>query len=139
MTQLRVVTLLIPVLLPVQQLGAQNFETTTIAEGVYQFRHQSHNGLFVVTPEGVVAFERHCWRSCTVTIMPITPPERTSCGSAWVGAPRSSRIGSPSTGYAARTIPISPSQISRSVIAWPSTSGERRSSCTTWAEATATT
>ncbi len=57
MTQLRVVTLLIPVLLPVHQLGAQNFETTTIAEGVYRFRHQSHNGLFVVTPEGVVAFD----------------------------------------------------------------------------------
>lgn len=33
------------------------FETTEIADGVYQFRWQSHNGLFVVTDAGVVVFD----------------------------------------------------------------------------------
>ncbi len=33
------------------------FETTRIADGVYQFRWQSHNGFFVVTPAGVVAVD----------------------------------------------------------------------------------
>lgn len=35
----------------------QPFETTRIAEGVYQFRWQSHNGFFVITEQGVVAFD----------------------------------------------------------------------------------
>lgn len=34
-----------------------DFETTEIADGIFQFRWQSHNGLFVVTPAGVVAFD----------------------------------------------------------------------------------
>lgn len=34
-----------------------SFETTQVAEGVYQFRWQNHNGLFVTTPDGVVAFD----------------------------------------------------------------------------------
>lgn len=38
-------------------LLAQDFETTPIAEGVYQFRYQSHNGFFVVTDGGVVAVD----------------------------------------------------------------------------------
>ncbi len=38
-------------------LPAQDFETTQVAEGVYQFRFQSHNGFFVVTEDGVVAFD----------------------------------------------------------------------------------
>ncbi|WP_419933791.1 MBL fold metallo-hydrolase [Candidatus Palauibacter sp.] len=33
------------------------FETTEVAEGVYQFRWIGHNALFVVTSEGVVAFD----------------------------------------------------------------------------------
>ena len=36
---------------------APNHETTRVAEGVYRFRWQGHNGLFVVTPAGVVAFD----------------------------------------------------------------------------------
>ncbi len=41
-----------------QTLAAQaNFETTRIAEGVYQFRWQAHNGFFVVTPTGVLAVD----------------------------------------------------------------------------------
>lgn len=36
---------------------AQDFETTRIANGVYQFRWQSHNGMFVTTEDGVVAFD----------------------------------------------------------------------------------
>lgn len=34
-----------------------DFETTEIADGVYQFRYQFHNSLFVVGPEGVIAFD----------------------------------------------------------------------------------
>lgn len=37
--------------------NAPDFETTAIAEGVYQFRFEQHNTMFVVTPEGVVAFD----------------------------------------------------------------------------------
>ena len=33
------------------------YETTRIAEGVYQFRWQAHNGFFVVTPAGVLAVD----------------------------------------------------------------------------------
>jgi glyoxylase-like metal-dependent hydrolase (beta-lactamase superfamily II) len=33
------------------------FETTRIAEGVYQFRWQTHNALFITTPAGVVAVD----------------------------------------------------------------------------------
>ncbi len=41
-----------------QTLEAQaNYETTRIAEGVYQFRWQAHNGFFVVTPAGVLAVD----------------------------------------------------------------------------------
>ena len=39
-------------------LSAQdNYETTRIASGVYQFRWIGHNGMFVTTDEGVVAFD----------------------------------------------------------------------------------
>ena len=34
-----------------------DYETTRLAEGVYQFRYQSHNAMFVVTGEGVVALD----------------------------------------------------------------------------------
>lgn len=34
---------------------AADYETTRIADGVYQFRWQGHNGFFVVTPSGVLA------------------------------------------------------------------------------------
>lgn len=33
------------------------FETTEIADGVYQFRFRAHNTFFVVTPEGAIAFD----------------------------------------------------------------------------------
>ena len=33
------------------------YETTTIADGVFQFRYQGHNAMFVVTDDGVVAFD----------------------------------------------------------------------------------
>ena len=36
---------------------AQDFETTRIADGVYQFRYQGHNGFLVVTDDGVVAVD----------------------------------------------------------------------------------
>lgn len=36
---------------------APRFETTRIADGVYQFRWQGHNGFFVVTDAGVVAVD----------------------------------------------------------------------------------
>lgn len=40
-------------------LAAQQppYETTRVAEGVYRFRWQGHNAMFVVTPRGVVAFD----------------------------------------------------------------------------------
>ena len=34
-----------------------DYETTRIAEGVYQFRWQAHNGFFVVAPTGVLAVD----------------------------------------------------------------------------------
>jgi glyoxylase-like metal-dependent hydrolase (beta-lactamase superfamily II) len=33
------------------------YETTRIGDGVYLFRYQSHNAMFVVTGEGVIAFD----------------------------------------------------------------------------------
>ncbi len=33
------------------------YETTRIADGIYQFRFQTHNGFFVVTDDGVIAFD----------------------------------------------------------------------------------
>ena len=34
-----------------------DFETTEIAKGVYKFRWQGHNTMFVITPKGIVAFD----------------------------------------------------------------------------------
>ncbi len=42
---------------PPAEAQAPEFETTRIAEGVYQFRYASHNGFFVVTDGGVVAMD----------------------------------------------------------------------------------
>lgn len=42
---------------PVSLLGQDDYETTRIAEGVYQFRWRTHNGFFVDTPQGVVAID----------------------------------------------------------------------------------
>ena len=39
------------------QAQQPDYETTRVAEGVYKFRWQRHNGFFVVTPAGVVAFD----------------------------------------------------------------------------------
>ena len=36
---------------------APSFETTRIADGVYQFRWQTHNSFFVTSPEGVVVVD----------------------------------------------------------------------------------
>ena len=50
--------LLLQGVIPAAQAQSQEeFETTQIAEGVYQFRWQSHNALFVTTSAGVVAFD----------------------------------------------------------------------------------
>ena len=38
-------------------VSAQDFETTEVADGVYQFRWIGHNGLFVVSGDEVVAFD----------------------------------------------------------------------------------
>ena len=37
--------------------ASPTYETTEVGEGVYQFRYQSHNTMFVVTGDGVVAFD----------------------------------------------------------------------------------
>ncbi len=37
--------------------GERQYETTQVADGVYRFRHMFHNNLFVVTPDGVIAFD----------------------------------------------------------------------------------
>ncbi len=59
--KLRSVLLLLVVILPpgsvaVQERGV-DFETTRIADGVYMFRYESHNAMFVVSGEGVIAFD----------------------------------------------------------------------------------
>ena len=66
MLQARRIPLLVAVLLstavvvlgPVMaEAQTSNYETTRIADGVFQFRWQAHNGFFVVTPAGVVAVD----------------------------------------------------------------------------------
>lgn len=48
----------VAVLFGFSQLSAQvSFETTEIADGVYQFRWESHNAMFLVTDDGVVVFD----------------------------------------------------------------------------------
>lgn len=42
---------------PAEQADAPDFETTEVADGVYRFRFNRHNALFVATPAGVVAFD----------------------------------------------------------------------------------
>ena len=46
-------------LLPAADVAAQaaEYETTQIGDGIYQFRFRSHNGFFVVTDQGIVAFD----------------------------------------------------------------------------------
>ena len=36
---------------------APDFESTEVAEGIYRFRFNAHNGMFVTTDAGVVAFD----------------------------------------------------------------------------------
>ena len=38
-------------------LAQGEYDTTRIADGVYQFRYQGHNGFFVVTSDGVIAID----------------------------------------------------------------------------------
>ena len=47
------------ILIAIAPASAQQapWETTRVAEGVFKFRWQGHNTLFVVTPRGVVAFD----------------------------------------------------------------------------------
>lgn len=42
---------------PAAAAGQTGHETTRIADGVYQFRYETHNTLFVVTGDGVIAFD----------------------------------------------------------------------------------
>ena len=53
-----VLAVLLELTLPVPPTGAQTArpadEITTLAEDVYLYRHQAHQAIFVVTPEGVV-------------------------------------------------------------------------------------
>ncbi len=42
---------------PALEAQAPDYETTRIAEGVYQFRYRTHNGFFVVAGDGVVAVD----------------------------------------------------------------------------------
>ena len=42
---------------PEAEAEAADFETTRIADGVYRFRFVRHNTMFVLTPNGVVAFD----------------------------------------------------------------------------------
>jgi len=50
-------TLCLLVLPAGELLAQQDFETTEIAEGVFQFRWRGHNGFFVDTPQGVIAID----------------------------------------------------------------------------------
>lgn len=54
---MRPVTLLLLLAFSSAPVLAQDFATTRIAEGVYQFRFQSHNGFMVVTDDGVVVVD----------------------------------------------------------------------------------
>ena len=50
--------LLVPALVvPSTSQAQSDYETTEIANGVYQFRWQGHNGMFVTTDAGVVVFD----------------------------------------------------------------------------------
>ena len=50
-------TLLLMSILSVSSAAPPVYETTEVGEGVYQFRYKFHNAMFVVTDEGVVAFD----------------------------------------------------------------------------------
>ncbi len=43
--------------IPAASYAQSDYETTEIADGVYQFRWQGHNGMFVTTDAGVVVFD----------------------------------------------------------------------------------
>ena len=49
----------LPLVLAAASSGVQqaSYETTRVAEGIYKFRWQGHNTLFVVTSRGIVAFD----------------------------------------------------------------------------------
>lgn len=59
LTRLTMSSVLLAVIsLPVSAAGqASQYETTRIADGVYMFRYQSHNSMFVVTGQGVIVFD----------------------------------------------------------------------------------
>lgn len=48
---------LVTLIVSAPDVAAQDYETTEVADGVYQFRWIGHNGLFVVTDDGVVAVD----------------------------------------------------------------------------------
>ena len=43
--------------IPSTSRAQSDYETTEIADGVYQFRWQGHNGMFLTTDAGVVVFD----------------------------------------------------------------------------------
>lgn len=49
--------LLLVLVFPLDAQQQPEFETTEIADGVYRFRFRAHVGMFVVTDDGVVAFD----------------------------------------------------------------------------------
>lgn len=57
MTKRCCTVLLASLLAPMVSAVAQDIETTKVAEGVYQFRWNSHNGMFVHSAGRVVAFD----------------------------------------------------------------------------------
>ncbi len=52
-----VVFLLSACLVSLARAQAPESETTMLGDGIYQFRYRAHNGFFVVTSEGIVAFD----------------------------------------------------------------------------------
>ncbi len=70
-------------LLPGADVAAQaaEYETTQIGDGVYQFRFRSHNGFFVVTDQGIVAFD-------PISVAAAERYAAATCVTASLGKPR---------------------------------------------------
>ena len=53
-----IIGLLLTTLFPTATFAQQaEYETTEVADGVYRFRFRAHNNLFVVTDDGIIAFD----------------------------------------------------------------------------------
>ncbi len=58
MKRMLALAILALVLLPISTVAqAPEYETSRIADGVYQFRWRAHNGFFVITDDGIVAID----------------------------------------------------------------------------------